>query len=73
MVVGAVLFPLILMGGILLLERLERWMDVRPAKTTPLPTLPPDTAGALDPHQRSIRHLRTIQPTGEVANQDQAA
>ena len=73
MVVGAVLFPLILMGGILLLERLERWMDVKAARTTPLPTLPPDTAGALDPQRRGTRHLRLVRRSSEVGTRDKAA
>jgi hypothetical protein len=73
MVVGAVLFPLILMGGILLLERLERWMDVKVAKITPLPTLPPDTAGALDPNQYGTRHLRLVRRASEVGADEEAA
>lgn len=56
MLIASWLVPLILMGGTMLLERLERWLDEQPTNATTMPTQPP-AAPRRRPEQATDRHL----------------
>jgi hypothetical protein len=74
MLIVPLLVPLILMGGTMLLERLERWLDEQPGNATTMPTQPPAApAAALEPDRPRTRHLRIIIDQSDPRTRSKAA